>query len=96
MSKGSHGKGGRKNNDWQISFTLSVRMLIQTCSSLLSGKGTFLVSSVILSYLFLTKKSEQKYFLCLFLRFSCFGMACAQKFIEESVVDDLDSSFSEL
>ena len=48
------------------------------------------------SYLFLTKKSEQKYFLCLFLRFSLFRMACAQKFYEESVVDDLDSSFSEL
>ena len=80
MSTGCHGKGGRRNSDWQISFALSVQMLIQRCRSLFLGKATFLESSVMFSYLFLTKKSEQKYFLCLFLRFSLFRMACAQKF----------------
>ena len=80
MSTGCHGKGGRRNSDWQISFALSVKCSYRGAGLFFKGKATFLESSVMFSYLFLTKKSEQKYFLCLFLHFSLFRMACAQKF----------------
>ena len=49
-------------------------------------------------YLFLTiKKFSKKYLLCLFWRFSRFGMACEReaKDFRESM-DDLDSPFIEL